>query len=475
MIKDLRILFKPEEKTLKNLNKVLEKLGDDSWTEDEKVHFIKLNKVVYWIEINKYYAMSEKTDGTEISLTEFYKQYDKEPFKVTEVDDITKMKELYESEPDDWVVFVQWEKTGDKWFNHIMSGVDVDFVFTKAKNVQIIATRHKEVADAVIANPNVEVEFISESSIFFLPLTRTSQFFNNYCPKWKYRLAPTETDHIADSGKKVCSGEWNGGYIEASQEAYDKLVELEYEGLLLEPILMEDICDLLIMDNKISIVDNDYTHLDINNMPFIPFYLVAGEFTETKPTSANNTQVEESCFCGHPKGSTFCEKEGHTRFDTAEEWLKDSNKELESFRKSTENTDEHIVVSEEDVDDIDVANIPETISITDNQGKEYKYEKHEYEIHFNSTFKTDLGTTFIIGYVVLNKNDIDAPYPFIWSSQDGKCWDTDDQEVERYNLTPIHQDKYTKEIRYGKNDEEPHYVKYELTEEEYLNETSSLK
>lgn len=71
-----------------------------------------------------------------------------------------------------------------------------------------------------------------------------------------------------------CDGRWNGYYIKASQEAYDKLVELGYKM----PFSYNG------ATTHISIVNNLACKVSFKygKDNYKPFYLVSGEFTETK-------------------------------------------------------------------------------------------------------------------------------------------------------------------------------------------------
>jgi hypothetical protein len=103
----------------------------------------------------------------------------------------------------------------------------------------------------------------------------------------------------------------------------------------------------------------------------------------------------------------------------------------------------------------------ETISIKDGDGKVYEFEKPEFECELLKTFKTDLNIIFGIGYTIITKNKIPAPYPYIWDMCNGICYDTYDNQLEELNLTPIKPKWHEDESNYPA-------VMYNKTEDEYM-------
>jgi len=118
-----------------------------------------------------------------------------------------KLKEIYEANPSDWVIYAL---TGaNTWIK--VSDTDHD-------DIQLIAKQHEHIADAVIANPEVEVEQWSE--IKDIAWATCPDFFRDYDDRYfDYRLKETKPVNF------------NNGYIKASQEAYDLLVE-QYTSML---------------------------------------------------------------------------------------------------------------------------------------------------------------------------------------------------------------------------------------------------
>jgi len=85
-----------------------------------------------------------------------------------------------------------------------------------------------------------------------------------------------------------CTGEWNGHYIEATQEAYDKLIELGYPAYNQSTRVEVDRFKNYYIDEEGAIVgttDCDPTHVE-------PFYLHNGEFTTTPPNPHAEIKAE---------------------------------------------------------------------------------------------------------------------------------------------------------------------------------------
>jgi len=134
-----------------------------------------------------------------------------------------KLKEIYEAHPSDWVCYAltganTWIKVWD----------------TDHDDIQLIAKQHEHIADAVIANPDVEVEYLYQYNGW----KDCEDFFSHYRKDiYSYRLKETKPVNF------------NGGFIIASQEAYDLLVKLyEPSGTLFE--LKGRVRDCLFIDNE---------------------------------------------------------------------------------------------------------------------------------------------------------------------------------------------------------------------------------
>ena len=131
---------------------------------------------------------------------------------------IEEKKKIYDLNPEKWIVYCKWEHKSKLTYKQIREpGISPFIGMGDPSHIYLIDKDDEYIADAVIANPDVEVEFKSQSSVYFIPLTKTTQFFENYSPNWKYRLA-----------KPQCDSKFNGGYIKASQEAYNLLVKSGY-------------------------------------------------------------------------------------------------------------------------------------------------------------------------------------------------------------------------------------------------------
>ena len=216
------------------------------------------------------------------------------------------MKELYESEPDKWVVYYTRENLNNEW-----DKTPRDFDFEKFNTYKLIAKKDEIVADAVIANPDVEVEFDFEDNDWQI----FTEFFDYYQPHHKYRLV--------------------------------------------------------------------------------------------RPTSANNAQVEE------------------LTYEEAKKPIHGIGEEDENDRTcSNLDNNKHTNDSGNNI------SMGETISIKDDNGKEYLFEKPEFECELLKVTKDG----FILGYI---RDDIGlAPIPMSWSDVTGFCYSDCESEIG-YNLTPI--------------------------------------
>jgi len=95
MIEGLRVFFAPDEKTVENVEKFLSIIDAKNWGCDATSSFIEETEdcfLYYDDGFNRYIrGRATRLNGTEISFTEFLKEYDtKEPFTVTEHEGYTK-------------------------------------------------------------------------------------------------------------------------------------------------------------------------------------------------------------------------------------------------------------------------------------------------------------------------------------------------------------------------------------------------
>jgi hypothetical protein len=357
------------------------------------------------------------------------------------------MKAEYKKNPDKWVPYFKPQ------IGQIYKCYDVDNVMLFDNQFIYIAKKDKKVADAVIANPDVEIEFKSQSSIYFIPLTHTAQFFENYNPNWKYQLAKPQCDGketmmCMECGKEVvgnslcedckikhkdnypelggCNGFFNGGYIKASQEAYDLLVE---NGITVETVYEEDGVDwyFLIHNNHARYMEEGsvtYNKYKANNKQF---YINNGALSWTEPTSANNAQVEPTT----------------SKMETVQiNSMEDEELTYEEAKKPIHGIDELSIVGEKDDRRAEIRNsvnnsnnsndnlgnteLEQTISITDEDDKVYEFEKPEFEGELLKVVGI-----FIIGYT---KEDLGA-FSRTWDLS-GVCVDSDIIGTSR-DLTPI--------------------------------------
>lgn len=112
------------------------------------------------------------------------------------MNNLKQMKALCKSEPKNWIIIsgcniLGWKKK-DKF-------PDAD-IFTedevKTLGYKLINIKDKKIVDAVLSNPDVEVEFSDHmSNGYFL---KEKNFFYNYQSDTEYRLAPTETKEIEE-------------------------------------------------------------------------------------------------------------------------------------------------------------------------------------------------------------------------------------------------------------------------------------
>lgn len=209
MIKDLRIIFTKEEKTLENLNRVLEVLGDSSWRKNNKEDFLEENMPLVLVYDDddddlapKGYNFSGFVNDTELSLRDFFYLYDAKPIysisgnkiKIGEnsqpiinskedlddlpvVDTMTEMKKLYATDKYDFYVL---DKINGKDYNYAVPEY--------AHDVIPILKKHSLIAQAVIENPDVEVEQEHSPNGEKNWWVDTVNFLNSYEEGIKYRL-----------------------------------------------------------------------------------------------------------------------------------------------------------------------------------------------------------------------------------------------------------------------------------------------
>ena len=135
------------------------------------------------------------------------------------------MKKLHKKNPDKWIIvrggnLFGWEKRNRFPDPEIFSEEEI-----KTLGYKIIDIKDEIIVDAVIANPDVEVEIYIGNKWFDL-----EDFFEVYDSNNKYLLKEYRKQMNDDMLKFIDKNkqDFNGGYIKASQEAYDLLVETGY-------------------------------------------------------------------------------------------------------------------------------------------------------------------------------------------------------------------------------------------------------
>ena len=78
----------------------------------------------------------------------------------------------------------------------------------------------------------------------------------------------------------------------------------------------------------------------------------------------------------------------------------------------------------------------ETISVVDENGKVYEFEKPDFECELLKVLFDHNNKAYIIGYSLDVRKELGYPYPKTWTI-DGKCYDDDDTLDGDFNLTPI--------------------------------------
>jgi len=271
-------------------------------------------------------------------------------------------QETYEANLNDWVVI--YRGYGEK-----RRVISLPMWNDEDEHYQLIAKEHSFIADAVIANPNVEVEFLMPNMTD--DFKRDYSFFDTYDYENTYRLAPTEDKQ-----------DFNGGFISASHEAYDLLIELDY-------IASDGVAEMysLYIVHEQSFMGSD------NSKGYKQFYINNHKLSWDKPTE----QGEED-------------------------------------DKVSSRTESLVVVSEDSSSSINDSNTDSsnnlgTISITDEQGKTYKFEKPEFECEL---LKIQGG--FIYGVCDLVANQW---FPQSWLLNGGAIYG---DYPSNFNLTPIQEE-----------------------------------
>lgn len=105
---------------------------------------------------------------------------------------LEEMKKLYESEPDKWVVYF---KTTHSW--KYFKGNNPKF--GSRGSYKLIRKDHEAIADAVTANPDVEVEWKLQGKW----TSCTNSFFSSYHPESEYQLKPQPMSVVMEDASRI--------------------------------------------------------------------------------------------------------------------------------------------------------------------------------------------------------------------------------------------------------------------------------
>jgi len=331
--------------------------------------------------------------------------------------EIEKLKELYAS--GDYVVYIKMNSNIDKYIK-----ITINPSFNeKVTDYKLIHKKDETIADAVVENPHVEIEMIHGNG----SIEPIACFFSEYRDFKTYRLKEPKQD-------------FNGGYIEASQEAYDLLIKAGYSMYRIKGMLAHHDVIIIYSDGGVWMINSKK---DAENNPsYKQFYINKGKLSWEKP---KKTGFEESIKAmtdfvsatygiktkGKEENAPTCENCGEYGVHTDEphtcriEYNITSEKEMKIIEPQ-----------DKDVADIDVGDIAETtseaetISIKDEQGEEYKFEKPKFECEL---FKM-VGTS-IFGWCRQISNP-KVTYAVEWDMW-GKCKWIKSAKTKDYNLKPI--------------------------------------
>lgn len=116
----------------------------------------------------------------------------------------------------------------------------------------------------------------------------------------------------------------------------------------------------------------------------------------------------------------------------------------------------------EDFADNDITFGNKEIETIQAQNSDIKFLKPDFECELLKEIKDHNNKTYIIGYSIDVREDIEYPYAKTWTT-DGQCWDDSDVCMKEFNLTPYKEKKvwYEDESNIGK------LLKYTRTENIY--------
>ena len=177
------------------------------------------------------------------------------------------LEEIYDSEPYEWIAL--WKNRG-VWVKITNPS------FIHECHYQLIHIKHKDVLDAYLADDKVEIKFYlpyvmcTDDTELEATWEVDDNFIENYNPDLDYRLKETPM-------------KWNGYYIKASQETYDKLINEGYKAKSRDTVRYR----FFEVDND-KLYGKDYLEdMDTDKQ----FYLINGEFTEEKEDGTYTSNI----------------------------------------------------------------------------------------------------------------------------------------------------------------------------------------
>jgi len=137
-----------------------------------------------------------------------------------------KLKEIYEANPDDWVVYAKWEHKSKCIYKQVRFDDSSPFIgchLDNASFIYLIAKQHEHIADAVIANPDVEVEIVTAEDVVTgeLHYETIQNFIENYNHRNIYRLKETKPKI-----KQVCDNPDVIGYCQVGVIKYNEPTQI---------------------------------------------------------------------------------------------------------------------------------------------------------------------------------------------------------------------------------------------------------
>ena len=195
---------------------------------------------------------------------------------------LDEMKKLYESEPDKWVVYdkiVYQDKRIEYKKVYEFSGSIQNSMIPIHKN-------HETIADAVIANPNVEIQYRWHEENWMGAKGSFFEYCDIHC---SYQLKPQKQN-------------FNGGYIKASQEARN-LLEADSKAMKFNYQTIPDSdVHFLVSEDGLGFmkVNKDQLYDDQKQ-----FYINNGALSWDEP-KAEYCKEGKNLYCGVCE---FCEKE----------------------------------------------------------------------------------------------------------------------------------------------------------------------